>query len=474
MKRNKHFFDELCKGFSWIASLVFLFVLINSCTTKIPPFHPVYPIEPAATQRLYQPQKQKWLDWNVLFLPGTGEIRRIQTLDSIKKYVDNYLAHSTNPTFQVTQFYFSCPCDSGLINYTATPLAGMSGAPNPPPQPGKGVGGSGDGIEYVNNNNSFLVDTLDDYQDAADKSKPITLNTSGLDSRIFAVMDTGLDTLFFQRHFEGLLWSIPGAVTLRNFQFFKNSQPYDYFLDEEKHKHGTAVTALALRALEKFNDQNHVKPHFMILKVLDENKQGSTFTVSCALSYAIQNHATIINASLGYYGVMDSILLKYAGLTRIEGQDTITIFSAAGNIQSRHDQNILCKTPGNGNLLDDNRLVYPACFSDSFSNFITVTGLSSSTTPCLYQNFSSKYVNVGVATNPGSAICCKFLIPFLNKGAEGSSFSTPVVSGEVMGCLISTPGSTIQSCLDLISPVPSPIPNNPAIKQGRFLTYTSP
>lgn len=462
----------MCKLITRICLFAFLVVMAYSCN------HPskLTDVTTASSYiNLYHPEKPKWINWNVLFTSSTGQARRDQTMDSIKKYVSDYLTNNA-PTFTVTQYFFSCPCDPELINFTVTPLTASGSAPVPPPPPGKGVGGSGDGIDYVNQNNLFSIDTLDQYKNLPDTTMVI-LNTSSVDnSKTLAVMDTGLDSAYFQSHFQQLLWSdLSGAQNIRNFQFFTNGHPLEYFWDDDKYKHGTAATTLALQALEKFNVQNHVKPRVMILKVLDDKRAGSTFTVSCALSYVIQHQATIVNASLGYYGETDSILLKYANRTSSDVQNPIPVFSAAGNLPGDHDPLQLCSTPSTGNeLLAPGRLFYPACFSTTNSNFITVTGLKDQFASCFFQNYSNAFVNVGVVTNPGPANCCKFLVPFNNSGYEGSSFATPIVSGEVMGCLITVPGSTFQSCLDMISPAQSPVPANAVTSQGRFLTYTTP
>jgi hypothetical protein len=471
MKRYSCFMNQICKLISRLVIFAFLVVIADSCNRISKSSSPG---TIASSENRYHPELSKWVNWNVLFTSTTNESRRNQTMDSIEKYVTDYMTNH-GMTFPVSQFFFSCPCDPGLVNFTVTPLGASGSAPVPPPPPGKGVGGSGDGVEYVNQNNLFSIDSIYQNGKLPDTSMVI-LNTSSVDNtKTLAVMDTGLDSVYYQNHFQQLLWSDPsGAQNIRNFQFFMNGQPFDYFWDDDKYKHGTAVTGLALQALEKFNNQNRVKPRVMILKVLDDKRAGSTFTVSCALSYVIQHQATIVNASLGYYGIMDSILLKYADRTISDVQNPIPVFAAAGNLPGDHKGTQLCFNPSNGNELKPGRLFYPACFSTSHPNFITVTGLSDSLNSCFYQNYSNVFVNVGVVTNPGTVNCCKFLVRFSDSGYEGSSFATPILSGEIMGCLLTIPGSTIQSCLDLISPAKSPVPNNAVTNQGRFLTYTTP
>jgi hypothetical protein len=128
-------------------------------------------------------------------------------------------------------------------------------------------------------------------------------------------MDTGLDTTFFRNRFQGLLWYPPSnKLNLRNFLFYENHLDYDYYLDDDSHKHGTAVTALAIESIERFYESLHKLPRVMVLKVLNNKREGTTFGLSCGLSYAAQNKATVVNASLGYYGNIkskDSVLMKY-------------------------------------------------------------------------------------------------------------------------------------------------------------------
>src|SRR6185312_12759085 len=426
----------------------------------------------------YDSNAIKWLDWNVLFNAGTNAADRNQAMDSLSQYITDYINNyniNTGSHFAVDQYVLSCPCDSSLWNLSAIPVMGSGQAPilPPPPKSGGGLGGNGDAIAYVNQNNSFTVDSTMSLYDSVQTNAKIHLDNSGIDkSKILAVMDTGLDSTLFEKRFAGLLWNAPNGRTLRNFQFFNNGLALDYYFDDEKNKHGTAVTAIALQAMEGGNPPLRVKPRIMVLKVLDHNKKGSTFTVSCALSYAIQQHATLINASLGYYskGETDSVLQYYAGLADSASPNPIPVLAAAGNLPGRHDMP-LCGDPHPGNELSAKRLFYPACFSTKYTNVISVTGLRDPQSSCFYQNYSNTYISIGVVTNPGSSNCCRFPVEFLKSGYEGSSFATPVISGKIMGCLLGTAGAVPRSCLDLIS-------NTQSVKQvtvqGRYFTYTSP
>lgn len=476
MKENSRFTAGAFQKFPAILIYISLIIFSGSCHSyysgKAPTTRPDTPTRP------YNPQAAKWLDWNILFKPGTNAASQNQAMNKLNQYIRDYINtynDSTGNHFAIDQYLFNCPCDSLLWNLSAIPLAGSGQAPVPPPNPksGGGVGGSGDAVAYVNPNNSFTMDSTMAQQDTIYTNGKVQLEASSIDdSKTLAVMDTGLDSTLFEKRFAGLLWSAPEGQTLRNFQFFNNGQPLDYYFDDETNKHGTAVTAIALQALESMNPSLHVKPRVMVLKVLDNHKTGSTFTVSCALSYAIQKQATLVNASLGYYstGEVDSVLRHYLKLCSQAAPHPIQVLAAAGNLPGSHDKP-LCHDADNGNELNRTRLFYPACFNVDFTNIISVTGLSSSGMACFYQNYSSSFVTVGVVTNPGSGNCCKFPVEFLKSGYEGSSFATPVISGEIMGCLLGTVGAVSPNCLGTIS-------NTQSVKKvtidGRYVNYTSP
>jgi Subtilase family len=419
------------------------------------------------------PDSNKWVNWNVLFQSGADNGARLQEIQILEQYLTDYITQYNalnNTHFAVNTFFVKCPCDTTLINFNAIPVAGSGQAPVPPRPPGKGVGGSGDAIQYINPNNSFSTDST--TEEKVDTTYIQTAYNSIDPSKILAVMDTGLDSSYFQNNFRPLLWSDPTGLTYRNFQFFNNGRSYDYYFDDDKYKHGTAVTALALQALERIENQVSVKPKVMILKVLDANANGNTFTVSCALSYAVKNHATLVNASLGYYaknGEVDSVLRHYVDLCFRTTPASIPIIAAAGNIPGPHTAP-LCGTTPPGNELAGTRLFYPACFSDSFPNVISVTGLQDSRQSCFYQNYSNVFVTVGVlGVSSSTADCCKFLPPFLQTGYEGSSFATPIVTGGMLGYWIANPATGIANSLDHISTNQSS--GTTVTVKGKYLTY---
>jgi hypothetical protein len=196
----------------------------------------------------------------------------------------------------------------------------------------------------------------------------------------------------------------------------------------------------------------------MVLKVLDKNRVGTTFTVSCALSYAVQKHATLVNASLGYYDTnsleVDSVLRNYIGHCD-SASPVIPVIAAAGNLLIPHLQPLCSPVTSNANELNKNNRFFPGCFSIDFPNVICVTSLQSVQMPCFYQNSSDRYVNIGVVTNPSLPTCCSFPVSFYSPGYTGSSFATPVISGKIIAALLRVPGISMQTAINNIGAVPT-------------------
>jgi Subtilase family len=390
---------------------------------------------------------KRWLDWNILFNERASDIDKDRYIHDLETQIDQTIStynSSTGNHFKVDYHVVHCPCDPRLTNLNATKSLGASGSTVPPKPPG--TGGSGDVVSL-----NMLIDhdpplkEIKDSFNVIDKKVPLTI--IAVDKlKILAVMDTGLDPDFFETGFKQLLWTDPlSKVTLRNFQFYHNKKPLDYSLDDDAHIHGTAVISIALREFEKAAGNDKPKPSIMVLKVLDEQGKGSTFSVSCGLSYAVQKQATLVNASLGYYshGHTDPILLHYVRRCKNANPVPIPILAAAGNIPGPHNPLSLCNTGSTGNVLSKINTFDPASLSISIPDVISVTTIQNPTTPCFYQNYSNNFVDVGVANGSGGH-CCKFIVPFLPFGYEGSSFATPFISGKIIAGLME--GLTLSQC----------------------------
>jgi Subtilase family len=430
----------------------------------------------ACTKRIYiHDQKQnncipsKWLDWNIMFSPGMNEAARLQEMNNLEQFITDYITkfNTTHGTFfSVSQSFVFCPCDSLLYNYNAIPITGSGSVAVPPTNPHSKIPGSGDTVLFVSNNIPMEIDTIIKDSANLDTAAKVYLHINSINpGKTLAIMDTGLDSTLFQNQFTGLLWNDPNGPTLRNFLFFSNGRAQDYYADDDGHKHGTAVTALALKAAENHYPGNEIFPKVMVLKVLDNNRIGSSFSVSCALSYAHKNHATMINASLGYYtdtSAIDPFLKYYADLCSTDG---IPILAAAGNLPGQHLPPI-CADAGPGNQLTKKRRFYPAYYNAATA----VTGLRDLNHACFYQNYSDDVVAVGVRTPSAGGNCCKFYVDFLSSGYEGTSFATPVVSGLMMGYLLHNVDILPADCLKKVSMVPTSL-TGPVTKDGRYIDY---
>ncbi|MFM9911405.1 MAG: S8 family serine peptidase [Chitinophagaceae bacterium] len=402
-----------------IALISILIVELSSCkwfsSTKIPidgsPSHGV-----------------KEVSWNAVFKTGSLSAERNNAIiaieDSVKKY---YIDHfpSIYPEFHV----FVCPCDTLLYNININFIDGSGTAVTPPPPPKPGPNGSGDYVDVLFLANNIPISDSEDSFPVAIGPK-IGLNRSLANpTGVLAVIDTGIDTTVFMNSIGPLIWKeSSGEPTMFN---FLPGQIVQDLRDDHNGRHGTVVTAFALQAVKTANNY----PQIMVLKALDERKRGTTFSVSCAMSYAIQKNASIINASLGYYGDPDPVLEHYIQLCALHQPNAIPVFAAAGNVDGTHDNTKLCLTPSINNRLGvTTRLFFPACFSREFNNLFAVTSLNQQIDqPCYYQNYSNAFVTLGVLNMHN---CCAFEVNFLKKHYEGTSFATPIAAGSMIDCMI--------------------------------------
>ena len=375
-----------------------------------------------------------WGSWNVLLKDGLDYNARSAAIQSVEDNITAKFQATFNPSiFTLHLNVYYCPCDSSLYNIGAKVIdASGQSVTNPPPPPPP-PGGSGD-VLLVSNNN-LMVDSL---LDIADSTKNLVLGDpvkpTKVDPSILAIIDTGLDTTYFSSEIQTLVWSDPSGSTIYDVVDANTNMLFD----DHPGRHGTIVTGLALQALKDRNSilgsTLNILPKVMVLKALNSNKQGSTFSVSCALSYAIQHKAALVNASLGYLetttGQIDAVFRHYIDLCHTK---TITVFAAAGNTPGTHNPGQICLPAPTSNQLGPSRMFYPACFTTTFSNVLAVTGLADTHHSCFYQNYSPAIVELGVRQKD-LANCCHFSVPFAN--GEGTSFATPVACGTALSYIL--------------------------------------
>ncbi len=176
----------------------------------------------------------------------------------------------------------------------------------------------------------------------------------------------------------------------------------------------------------------------------------------------------MINLSLGYYGAPDPVLYNYLSLCAT-AQPAIHVFAAAGNLPQPHPAPI-CDNSASANLLTDKHLFYPACFSYFFSNVTSVTQLSSIVAPCKYQNYSNKYITLGIYDK---ANCCTVPVDYVKQGNEyyeGSSFATPIASGIKMSTIFKSASTAITN--SVWESILKYDPSQSYIKEGTYLMYS--
>lgn len=93
--------------------------------------------------------------------------------------------------------------------------------------------------------------------------------------------------------------------------------------------HGTHVAGTILNGAPAC-----VNTEIMPIKVVARNGQGTLFDLICGMRYAQQEGAHMVNISLGYQGVLDSVLLREA--KKLSAAD-ILMFTSAGNDTSNND-----------------------------------------------------------------------------------------------------------------------------------------
>jgi subtilisin family serine protease len=245
---------------------------------------------------------------------------------------------------------------------------------------------------------------------------------------VIAIIDTGIDTARLDEPLKSSIL-IGRERGSRNLMVGSNPSAIgdDHFM-----RHGTVVTAIAMNSFYNESGSKQL-PKILSLKALDSTGSGNLFDFLCALSYAIQQKVSAINASMGYYGEPNEVLEKYL---RKSTFDSIPVMAAAGNDTSAHTMSDCSNHLNAANLLNSpQHLFFPACnaFEKYNLDVIAVTGFSSPGMPCYYQNYSDAFVTLAVLNQRNETACCNYSINFIDSSVpvSGSSFATPVVTGKL-------------------------------------------
>lgn len=270
------------------------------------------------------------------------------------------------------------------------------------------------------------------------------------DTVVIAVLDTGIDTAFISSKY---LWRNPAESgngadddgnclvdDERGWNFVSNTSSVR---DDNINIHGTLVSQYIINEFSS-SPSNFVQ--IMALKTHDQDGRADLFNSICALHYAINKGAKIINASWGFYNYhTDPLPYLDSLITSILPAHGMLFFAAAGNKIRENDSlaNELYKLGHGGADIPDTTMLrnlainnfYPACLSRQNNNVITVTTTDElKVSPT--QNFSDIYADLAVRADSFTADHMYFRQPFRtvsfpgNNYISGSSFATPIAAGK--------------------------------------------
>ncbi len=179
-----------------------------------------------------------------------------------------------------------------------------------------------------------------------------------------ALIDSGID--YDHPNLEEHIWINPGenasdAMDNDGNCLVDDYMGYDFYEEDilpyDNNGHGTHVAGIITNTLTKHEVE------LINLKFTDKNGQGSLFDAACAVYYAIDKDADLINASWGYVGNPSPIL--YRALEKAGENCGMLVFTSAGNDALDIDRKSNTHYPSNYNL--DN-IISVANFQPSISN----------------------------------------------------------------------------------------------------------
>lgn len=278
----------------------------------------------------------------------------------------------------------------------------------------------------------------------------ICTKTMGENPIVVAVIDGGInkkDPLLRKR-----LWVNPD---LDNSCYITDTNGYDFITKfnnnqpREINKHGTEVSKLIVQDVNK-----NINVVLMDLRTFDKNGVGSLFHTLCALEYAVDHGADLINMSWGYYK------------SKMERNDSI-LFNYIKKARSR---SALVAAAGNDAIDTDCCPHYPSSFyEDKFSidHIISVAALTDENGGLAeFTNYGKK--SVGVAA--------KGVFQFEQGLLEGTSYAAPLVTKKIVLLLNEDPHLPNYRIIECIENNATPLRgfDRCKIKEGELNTETIP
>lgn len=311
---------------------------------------------------------------------------------------------------------------------------------------GKTVGEDDLAHYSVNFINSIPMDTTLRLDTIRFTGKVTEFSGEGKDTIRVAVLDTGIDAARVVS--PTLQWRNAGETAnekdddgncydddIHGWNFIDNNSNVH---DDNINLHGTLVSHYIINEFV-YSPKNFVQ--IMSLKTHDKEGSGDLFSSICALHYAVKKRANIINASWGFYDYNKDHPHPYLEkfITATLRQKGILFVTAAGNKDEDMDEFAIktyrdrygVEIPATMLRNLEYHNFFPACLSRQGKNVVTVT-TTDGTLVSPTQNYSEKYVDVGVMRDVDDGGAMKFKMPFPGpiEFIGGSSFATAIACGK--------------------------------------------
>lgn len=310
---------------------------------------------------------------------------------------------------------------------------------------GKAVGENGMAYFSVNFISNVPVDAKLNFESY--NETPLEFSGAGKKTITVAVLDTGIDTTRVVS--PTLVWKNVGEKTneidddrncyaddTRGWNFVDDNSNV---ADNNDNFHGTLVSHYIINEFER-SSRNFVQ--IMSLKTHDASGEGDLFSSICAIHYAMNNKANIINASWGFYYYTKGRPHPYLDklITETLRERGILFVTAAGNADEEADNLVKAAYKDRygfdipvemlRNLEFHN--FYPGCLSRTGKNVITVT-TTDGTAVSPTQNYSEQYVDIGVLADVNDTEAMRFQTPFPGTTSliSGSSYATAIACGKI-------------------------------------------
>ncbi|MCG8329761.1 MAG: S8 family serine peptidase [Chitinophagales bacterium] len=223
-------------------------------------------------------------------------------------------------------------------------------------------------------------------------------------------------------------------------------------------EHGSKVASVIINAYKEYESILEKQLQLMDCKIFDKEGQSNTFTAACAMHYAMQEGADVLNLSWGFYAEPDdtSYLLIEAAIDSaiVRG---IPVITAAGN----------------DTINIDNCNFYPAYFAVKYPNVLSVGALANDGSLADFSNYGCQGVSVAalgkevevLGSDGGNS---------QSQPRDGTSYSAPFVSLLVGYLKAAKPSKSVESIIDFIKELAGmQLPNINGIRYGGLLNDSS-